>query len=192
MCRSRASTSRRSASLPPRSGPCGSRSPTRARASATRTSRFAARRARQSRSKTVPAAGFGRSRHPPVTTRDHGPRPHHPPPADPPPLPRPQASQGHGRAAAAVGVSDPQAHLRPDHRRRQRRTLASASSVDRQISAAVGFGGNKQAAEAIGKAVAERALAAGVKQVCFDRGSFRYHGRVAALADAARAAGLEF
>ena len=72
------------------------------------------------------------------------------------------------------------------------RTLASASSVDREIRAAVGFGGNKQAAEAIGKAVAERAKAAGVKQVCFDRGSFKYHGRVAALADAARAAGLEF
>ena len=72
------------------------------------------------------------------------------------------------------------------------RTLASASSLDRQIRDAVGFGGNKQAAEAIGRAVAERARAAGVKQVCFDRGAFRYHGRVAALADAARAAGLEF
>ena len=56
----------------------------------------------------------------------------------------------------------------------------------------VGFGGNKQAAEAVGKAVAERAKAAGIDQVCFDRGSFRYHGRVAALAEAARAAGLQF
>ncbi|MGI9176516.1 MAG: 50S ribosomal protein L18 [Pirellulales bacterium] len=72
------------------------------------------------------------------------------------------------------------------------RTLASASSMDTALRAGVGFGGNKQAAEAIGKAVAERARAAGVKQVCFDRGPFRYHGRVAALADAARAAGLEF
>ena len=72
------------------------------------------------------------------------------------------------------------------------RTLAAASSMDKQIRGAVGFGGNKQAAEAIGRAVAERARAAGVKQVCFDRGAFRYHGRVAALADAARAAGLEF
>ena len=72
------------------------------------------------------------------------------------------------------------------------RTLASASSMDKQIRDSVGFGGNKQAAEAIGRAVAERARAAGVKQVCFDRGPFRYHGRVAALADAARAAGLEF
>ncbi|NDC62653.1 MAG: 50S ribosomal protein L18 [Planctomycetia bacterium] len=72
------------------------------------------------------------------------------------------------------------------------RTLVSASSMDRQIREAVGFGGNKQAAEAIGRAVAERAKAAGLTKVCFDRGEFRYHGRVAALAEAARAAGLEF
>ena len=72
------------------------------------------------------------------------------------------------------------------------RTLASASSMDKQIRGSIGFGGNKQAAEAIGRAVAERAKAAGVQHVCFDRGEFRYHGRVAALADAARAAGLEF
>ena len=72
------------------------------------------------------------------------------------------------------------------------RTLVSASTVDKQLRDAVAFGGNKQAAEAIGKAVAERAQAAGVKKVCFDRGEFRYHGRVAALADAARSAGLEF
>jgi large subunit ribosomal protein L18 len=72
------------------------------------------------------------------------------------------------------------------------KTLASASSVDREIRGSVAFGGNKQAAEVIGKAVAERAKAAGVTQVCFDRGSFKYHGRVAARAAAARAAGLEF
>jgi large subunit ribosomal protein L18 len=72
------------------------------------------------------------------------------------------------------------------------KTLASASSRDKQLRDDVGFGGNKQAAEAIGRAVAERAKAAGVTQVCFDRGEFKYHGRVAALADAARAAGLEF
>jgi large subunit ribosomal protein L18 len=72
------------------------------------------------------------------------------------------------------------------------KTLAAASSVDREIRGSVASGGNKQAAEAIGRAVAERARAAGVTQVCFDRGSFKYHGRVAALADAARAAGLEF
>ncbi|MFZ4732828.1 MAG: 50S ribosomal protein L18 [Pirellulales bacterium] len=72
------------------------------------------------------------------------------------------------------------------------RTLAAASTVDRQLRAGLAFGGNKAAAEAIGRAVAERARAAGVTKVCFDRGEFRYHGRVAALADAARAGGLEF
>lgn len=72
------------------------------------------------------------------------------------------------------------------------RTLASASTADKSLRGDVGFGGNRTAAEAIGKALAERAQAAGVKKVCFDRGSFRYHGRVAALAEAARAAGLEF
>jgi large subunit ribosomal protein L18 len=72
------------------------------------------------------------------------------------------------------------------------RTVAAASTRDKQLRDSVAFGGNKQAAEAIGRAVAERARAAGVTQVCFDRGAFRYHGRVAALADAARAAGLEF
>jgi large subunit ribosomal protein L18 len=72
------------------------------------------------------------------------------------------------------------------------RTLASASSMDKALRDGLGFGGNKQAAEVIGKAVAERAKAAGVSQVCFDRGSFRYHGRVAVLAEAARAAGLQF
>jgi len=72
------------------------------------------------------------------------------------------------------------------------KTLASASTRDRALRDGVGFGGNRQAAEAIGRAVAERARAAGVTKVCFDRGSFKYHGRVAALADAARSAGLEF
>ncbi|MFM9118484.1 MAG: 50S ribosomal protein L18 [Planctomycetota bacterium] len=72
------------------------------------------------------------------------------------------------------------------------RTLVSASSRDKDLRATVGYGGNKAAAEAIGKAIAERALAAGINQVCFDRGHNRYHGRVAALADAARQAGLQF
>jgi len=72
------------------------------------------------------------------------------------------------------------------------RTIVAASTMDKQLRDAVGFGGNKQAAEAIGKAVAERARAAGITKVCFDRGAFRYHGRVAALAEAARAAGLDF
>jgi large subunit ribosomal protein L18 len=72
------------------------------------------------------------------------------------------------------------------------RTLASASTMDKQLRTDVAFGGNQTAAAAIGKAVAERAKAAGVSKVCFDRGAFRYHGRVAALANAAREAGLDF
>ncbi len=72
------------------------------------------------------------------------------------------------------------------------KTLVSAATNDKVISAEFKYGGNKAAATAIGKAVAERALAAGIKQVCFDRREFQYHGRVAALADAARAAGLSF
>jgi large subunit ribosomal protein L18 len=72
------------------------------------------------------------------------------------------------------------------------RTVASASTADEQLRGAVKYGGNKQAAETVGKTVAERAIAAGVTQVCFDRGPFQYHGRVQALADAARKAGLQF
>jgi large subunit ribosomal protein L18 len=68
-------------------------------------------------------------------------------------------------------------------------TLVSASSVDK---AAKTNGGNVAAAKAIGKLVAERAKEKGVTRVVFDRGGYPYHGRVKALADAARAAGLEF
>jgi large subunit ribosomal protein L18 len=72
------------------------------------------------------------------------------------------------------------------------RTLAAASSVDKDLKSDVKYGGNATAATAIGKAIAERALAAGIKQVAFDRGTAQYHGRVAALANAAREAGLSF
>lgn len=72
------------------------------------------------------------------------------------------------------------------------RTLCSASTLDKELRGQVGYGGNKTAAEAVGKAIAERAKAAGVTKVKFDRGHFRYHGRVAALAEAARQGGLEF
>lgn len=72
------------------------------------------------------------------------------------------------------------------------KTLASASTLEASIAGAGKYAGNKSAAEAVGKEIAARATAAGVKQVCFDRGPFKYHGRVAALAEAARTAGLEF
>ena len=72
------------------------------------------------------------------------------------------------------------------------KTLVSASSLDKDLSGKIKSGGNQEAAQAIGKAIAERAIAAGVKAVAFDRGPYRYHGRVAALADAAREGGLSF
>lgn len=72
------------------------------------------------------------------------------------------------------------------------RTLAAASTADKDIRGDVKYGGNKSAAQTIGKAIAQRALAAGVNQVCFDRREYKYHGRLAALADAAREAGLSF
>ncbi len=72
------------------------------------------------------------------------------------------------------------------------KTLASASTQDKNLRAQVAYGGNKGAAAAVGKAVAERAKEAGVSKVAFDRGQYKYHGRVAALADAAREGGLSF
>jgi len=72
------------------------------------------------------------------------------------------------------------------------RTLAAASSIEKDVRGGLKYGGNKDAAQAIGRLVAERALAAGVKQVKFDRREYKYHGRVAALAEAAREAGLSF
>jgi large subunit ribosomal protein L18 len=72
------------------------------------------------------------------------------------------------------------------------KTLVGASSQDKQLSAKLKYGGNKAAAETVGKALAERAVKAGISAVCFDRGPYKYHGRVAALAQAARDAGLKF
>ena len=70
------------------------------------------------------------------------------------------------------------------------RTLAAASTLESDLKG--GATGNKAAAQSVGRLVAERAKSAGVSKVVFDRGGFQYHGRVAALADAAREAGLEF
>ncbi|MCB8875599.1 50S ribosomal protein L18 [Acidisoma cellulosilytica] len=72
------------------------------------------------------------------------------------------------------------------------RTLAAASSLDQDLRKDLKTGADTDAATAVGKLVAERALAAGVKEVVFDRGSYLYHGRVKALADAAREGGLAF
>ncbi|MBN1420719.1 MAG: 50S ribosomal protein L18 [Planctomycetes bacterium] len=73
------------------------------------------------------------------------------------------------------------------------RTLAAASTGEASLREAVGTdGGNKKGAIAIGKAIADRAKAAGVKRVCFDRNGYKFHGRIQALAASAREHGLEF
>ena len=71
-------------------------------------------------------------------------------------------------------------------------TLAAASTLDPEIRQQRGYGGNKAAATIVGRVVAERAKQAGIDKICFDRRSYKYHGRVAALAQAAREAGLQF
>ena len=70
--------------------------------------------------------------------------------------------------------------------------LASASSVEKEVRSTLKNGGNRKAAEAVGQRIAQKAKAAGIEAVAFDRGGYRYHGRVKALADAARAGGLKF
>jgi len=71
-------------------------------------------------------------------------------------------------------------------------TLVSASTMDKEVSATLNYGGNINAAQVVGKLIAERAVAKGISKVVFDRGGYLYHGRVAALAAAAREAGLDF
>ncbi len=70
--------------------------------------------------------------------------------------------------------------------------IAAASTLQKDVSAELKGTNNKQAAAAVGKAVAERAVEAGVKKVAFDRSGFRYHGRIKELAEAARKVGLDF
>ena len=69
-------------------------------------------------------------------------------------------------------------------------TLAAASSLDKDLK--MSNGGNKEAAKAVGEAIAKKALAKGIETVAFDRGGFLFHGRVKELADGARSAGLKF
>lgn len=72
------------------------------------------------------------------------------------------------------------------------KTLVSAGSMDKELVKGISYGGNKDAASAVGKAIAERAKEAGVVSCALDRGHCKFHGRVAALAEAAREAGLQF
>ena len=71
-------------------------------------------------------------------------------------------------------------------------TLVAASSLDKELKAELANGGNKEAAKKVGAVLAKRALEKGIEEVCFDRGGFLYHGRVAELAAGAREGGLKF
>lgn len=71
-------------------------------------------------------------------------------------------------------------------------TIAAASSLEKEVKESLSFTGNIAAAQVVGSLIAKRGVAAGIKQVAFDRSGFKYHGRIKALAEAARAGGLEF
>jgi large subunit ribosomal protein L18 len=72
------------------------------------------------------------------------------------------------------------------------KVLATASTVEKDVRGQLKSGGNRKAAEVVGQRIAEKAKQAGIEKVAFDRAGYRYHGRVKALADAARAGGLKF
>jgi large subunit ribosomal protein L18 len=72
------------------------------------------------------------------------------------------------------------------------KVLATASTAEKEVRAQLKNGGNRKAAEVVGARIAQKAKQAGIEKVAFDRGGYRYHGRVKALADAARAGGLKF
>lgn len=99
--------------------------------------------------------------------------------------------KGHGRPRLSVFRSEQNIYAQVIDDEKGH-TVAAASSLDKNLREALKTGANKDAAAAVGKLLAERALAAGVTQVVFDRGSYLYHGRVKALADAAREGGLDF
>ncbi|MBT5031755.1 MAG: 50S ribosomal protein L18 [Proteobacteria bacterium] len=98
---------------------------------------------------------------------------------------------------ARFGVDRLSVHRTPRHIYAQiidasgEKVVASASTIDKTLRKSVKYGGNVEAAKAVGKRIAELAKKAGIKKAAFDRSGFRYHGRVQALADAAREAGLK-
>ena len=83
------------------------------------------------------------------------------------------------------------AQIIADDDERGSRTLVAVSTLDKDLRGQISYGGNCEAARLVGKTLAERALQADIRKVAFDRREYRYHGRVAALADAARDAGLD-
>lgn len=98
---------------------------------------------------------------------------------------------GNGRARLSVFRSSKHIYAQVIDDR-EGKTVAWASSLDKDLKGSLPKGTDTAAAEAVGKLVAERAVKAGVKDVVFDRGGYLYHGRIKALADAAREAGLNF
>jgi len=99
--------------------------------------------------------------------------------------------KAHGRARLSVFRSSKQIYVQVIDDSTGR-TVAAASTLDKDLKGSLKKGSDLAAAQAVGKLVAERALQAGVTNVVFDRGGYLYHGRVKALADAAREAGLNF
>jgi large subunit ribosomal protein L18 len=95
-------------------------------------------------------------------------------------------------AAVRLAVHRTNAHIYAQLCSPDGKVLTSASTLEKEVRAKVAKGGNKDAAVAIGKRIAEKAKGLGIQAVAFDRSGYRYHGRVKALAEAAREAGLKF
>jgi large subunit ribosomal protein L18 len=98
----------------------------------------------------------------------------------------------HELAAVRLAVHRTNAHIYAQLCSPDGKVLTSASTLEKEVRAKVAKGGNKDAAVAIGKRIAEKAKGLGIQAVAFDRSGYRYHGRVKALAEAAREAGLKF
>ena len=188
--RSAGPTSRRSASSPPTSARSVRPSRTRARASVTRARSSAARPARPSGRSNRSVGIGGRRRRSEASasarkcrgsSREHSESP--PARADPPPAaaaPRPQPAFGTTeRPRLAVFRSSKHIYAQVINDETGM-TLVAASTLDPELKPQVKYGGNKAAATVVGKLVAERAKQAGIDKVCFDRRSYKYHGRVAA------------
>ena len=98
----------------------------------------------------------------------------------------------HQLVAVRLAVHRTNAHIYAQLCAADGKVLTSASTREKEVKAKVARGGNKDAAAAIGRRIAEKAKGLGIQAVAFDRSGYRYHGRVKALADAAREAGLKF
>jgi len=106
-------------------------------------------------------------------------------------VPRSLKARAYGRARLSVHRSGKHIYAQViDDSKGQ--TIAAASTLEKDLKGSLKTGADKAAAAAVGRLVAERALKAGVKEVVFDRGGFIFHGRIKALADAAREGGLSF